>query len=185
MPGVTFANKRFHGAAYTFAHLAPFAVQASLNAAHTIWVTIHVTYSCHCFTEEFDPARHLEHHRYAHGGEIRAFDLQRYGCSLQLPHVVNAMLSGKVYRAKNNNYTYVAQIVLPGVTAQPYSVFFDLKKDRSATQPTLRMFIQSAYLKALVAGVHTQSWRFSSLAGQLAGLFEPPRKKPRPQKTPK
>lgn len=48
-------------------------------------IDLAVTFSIHCLTEDFDPQRHMEHHRYNHEGERRAFDPTRYECSLQLP----------------------------------------------------------------------------------------------------
>lgn len=178
---MSFPQKPFEGVVYTFDHLAPFTLQASLNAAGTVTVPLHCSYSIHCFTEAFDDDKHLDHHRYTHAGELRAFDVTRFQCSLQLPAVMTALLRGKIYRAKNNNYTYVAQIKVTE-QAEPYSVFFDLKRDGTPETPALRMFVQSAYLTPLVVGGNAQSWRFGSLAGQVAGIFEPPHKKPRPQK---
>lgn len=60
---------------------------------------VRVTFGSHCFTEDFDTAKHGDHHRYAHLGEVRAFDLERYACSLQLPRVVDAILGGTIYRS--------------------------------------------------------------------------------------
>jgi predicted RNase H-like HicB family nuclease len=176
-----FPHKTFEGAVYEFHHLAPFLSNVALNAQATEHVSLHVSYSIHCFTEEFDSANHLDHHRYKHENELRAFDVTRYRCSLQLPALIAAMLSGTVYRAKHKNYTYVAQISL-GDQQQPYSIFFGLKNDASATVPTVRMYVQSAYLKPLVVSPSAQSWRFKSLAGQISGIFEVPKPKPKPQK---
>lgn len=176
-----FPHKTFEGAVYEFHHLAPFLSNVALNAKATEHVSLHVSYSIHCFTEEFDSANHLDHHRYTHENELRAFDVTRYRYSLQLPALIAAMLSGTVYRAKYNNYTYVAQISL-GDQQQPYSIFFDLKKDASATVPTVRMYVQSAYLKPLVVSPSAQNWRFKSLAGRIAGIFDVPKPKPKPQK---
>lgn len=178
-----FPKKTFQGVTYDFLHLDPFFKTISLDAKGTEHAALHVSFSIHCFTEEFDQAAHIAHHTYTHNNETRAFDLTRHNCSLQLPALINTMLTGKVYRAKNNNYTYVAQIALAGQN-QPYSIFFDLKKDGGATGvvPTLRMYVQSAYLKPLVVSPHATNWRFGSLAGQIAGVFTKPAKKPRPKK---
>lgn len=178
---MSFPQKHFEGVVYAFDHLAPFSLQASLNAAGTVTVPLHGSYSSHCFTETFDSEKHLDHHRYTHAGELRAFDVTRFQCSLQLPAVMTSLLKGKIYRAKNNNYTYVAHITVADLN-EPYSVFFDLKRDGTPEAPALRMFVQSAYLTPLVVGAHSQSWRFGSLAGQVTGLFTPPQKKPKPQK---
>lgn len=174
-----FPHKTFEGTVYEFNHLSPFSSNVALNALATAHVSLHVSFSIHCFTEEFDSGKHRDHHRYTHESELRAFDVTRHQCSLQLPVLIRAMLSGTVYRAKHKNYTYVAQISLDA-QQQPYSIFFDLKKDASVTVPTVRMYVQSAYIKPMEVSPSAQNWRFKSLAGQVAGLFEPPQKKPKP-----
>ncbi|WP_300115418.1 hypothetical protein [Rhodoferax sp.] len=154
-----------------------------MNARDTAHADLHVSFSIHCFTEEFNQTIHLDHHTYTHENETRAFELTRYNCSLQLPTLIDTMFKGKVYRAKNNNYTYVAQIALNG-QSQPYSIFFDLKKDTGEVSvvPTLRMYVQSAYMKPLQVSSNASNWRFGSLAGQIAGVFEKSVKKTRPKK---
>ena len=177
-----FPNKQFQGKLYVFDHLAPAQMQVSLNSQRTNFVDLHVTYGCHCFTEEFRNGFHTEHHRYTYSGELRAFDPSRYACSLQLPLVVEAMLGGRVYHA-DKSYTYVAQITLPSADGtQSYSVFFSLEKDRQVERPALKMYIKSAYLKPLVAQANAQSWRFVSLAGDISGAFTPKEKKSKPKK---
>lgn len=180
-----FPKKTFQGVTYDFLHLDPFFKTISLDAKGTAHATLHVSFSIHCFTEEYNQAVHITHHTYTHDNETRAFNLTRHNCSLQLPALINTMFTGKVYRAKNNNYTYVAQIALAGQN-QPYSIFFDLKRDAGAVGvgvvPTLRMYVQSAYLKPLVVSQNATNWRFGSLAGQIAGVFTKPAKKPRPKK---
>lgn len=178
-----FPKKTFQSVTYDFLHLDPFFKTIPLDAKGTAHVAVHVSFSIHCFTEEFDQAVHIDHHIYTHDNETRAFDLPRYNCSLQLPTLIDTMFTGKVYRAKNNNYTYVAQIALVGQN-QPYSIFFDLKKDAGSVGvlPAIRMYVQSAYLKPLAVSPSATNWRFGSLAGQISGVFSKPVKKPRPKK---
>lgn len=181
-PVSNFPKKQFEGGQYEFGHLAAMQLQVPLDAQAAHSIELHVTFGCHCFTEKFDPVVHLDHHRYAYKGEVRAFDLSRYECSLQLPAIIQAMLKGRVYHAEES-YTYVAQITVEDLAGpQSYSVFFALEKDTRVQVPAVRMFVKSAYLKPLVARPNGQSWRFVSLAGQVAGAFPPKEKKPRPQK---
>ena len=77
-----FSNKQFEGVLYTFGHLSSFEHRVPLSASQAQSVKLHVSFSSHCFTEAFDEAVHLDHHRYTHAGETRAFDLTRYRCSL-------------------------------------------------------------------------------------------------------
>lgn len=177
-----FPHKQFEGTLYKFDHLDPMQMKLPLNAEGTNTIDLHVTFGCHCFTEEFDPAQHRPDHRYTHKGELRAFDTLRYECSLQLHHVMQAMQKGTIYNA-DESYTYAAHITVPALAGpQTYSVFFSLQKDKSVQTPALRMFVKSAYLKPLVAKAGAQSWRFVSLAGQISGAFPPKEKKPKPAK---
>lgn len=176
-----FPTKKFEGTLYTFHHLASSEHQIPLSAANTDSAKLHVTYSIHCFTEEFDAAVHLDHHRYTHAGETRAFDVTRYECSLHLPGIIGNLARAKIYRARQNNYTYVAQIPLDG-QQHPYSLFFTLKNVATAPGPLIRMYVQSAYVKPLTVSAHAQNWRFGSLLGQLTGTFPSSSKKERPKK---
>ncbi|OIQ78959.1 hypothetical protein GALL_393240 [mine drainage metagenome] len=175
-----FHSKEFQGTQYTFDHLDPFVTSVSLDAAGSKVVELDVTFSCHCFTEAFDESLHQDHHRYRFQGELRAFDVLRYACSLQLPTVIAAMFRGRIHRG-DGSLTYVAYITLSDAPGeQPYSVFFSLERDDSKPGNVLAMRIKSAYLKSLVAKANAQSWRFVSLAGEVSGLFvKVPKTRPR------
>ena len=175
-----FPKKKFEGVTYDFKHLDPVIHQVTLDAAATATAMLHVTYSIHCFTEEFDSMQHTLHHRYTHAGETRAFDVIRYNCSMGLPAIIANLARAKVYRAMNDNYTYVAHIPVAG-QQQPYSLFFTLKAKGTAN-PSVSMHVQSAYLKPLTVGANATNWRFGSLLGQLTGVFTPNAKKTKPKK---
>jgi hypothetical protein len=178
-----FPKKHFEGAVYEFGHLKPFTTQVPLSADGEKVIDLHVTFGCHCFTDGFSPLLHQDHHRYVFKNEVRAFSVERHECSLQLPAIIQGMFGGRIYHA-DASYTYVAHITLASKTGpQQYSLFFSLEKDMAAAEPALKMFVKSAYLRTLVIkSANAQSWRFVSLAGQLAGAFPPKEKKPRPQK---
>jgi hypothetical protein len=177
-----FPHKQFQGQLYTFGHLQPVQMTVPLNADGAITIDMHITFGCHCFTEEFNNITHRPDHRYMYKNELRAFDTQRYECSLQLPQLMHAMLKGTIYNAEES-YTYAAHITLASLNGpQNYSIFFNLKKDKLALTPAVRMFVKSAYLKPLVAKPNAQNWRFASLAGQIAEAFPPREKKPKPSK---
>ena len=182
---MSFPSKAFEGVVYEFDHLAPLATTIVLpvTGQDPVTLPIQVHFGCHCFTEGFKPGLHQDHHRYTYKEELRAFDLVRYTCSLQLPNVVKSMIAaGRVY-ASQNSYTYVAQMTLKGLHGpQNYSVFFSLERDTRSPQPALRMFVKSGYLKALAAPAHAASWRFTALAGQVGGVYPLPTPKPRPLK---
>lgn len=177
-----FPQKQFQGKLYEFSHLTPTTHTVPLNAAGTFSVLLQVSYSIHCFTEDFNPLLHQDHHRYSYGSETIAFDVVRYDCSLQLPSIVAGMARAQVYRARNDNYTYVARVEHAQLN-QPYSLFFTLKNEtKDGEVPLARMFVQSAYIKPLTVAPNAKNWRFGSLLGQLTGVFEPAPKKDRPKK---
>lgn len=178
-----FPTKRFEGKTYTFEHLAPAEHMVPLSVSNPVIAKLHVTYSIHCFTEEFDGSVHRDHHRYTHAEETRAFDVTRYECSFHLPGIISNLARAKVYRAQQDNYTYVAQIPTVGQQQEPYSLFFTLKSVGTVPEkPVVRMYVQSAYIKPLTVAANAQNWRFGSLIGQLTGVFTPPSKKERPKK---
>lgn len=176
----TFPNKPFEGQVYSFPHLEQMTLSVDLTVKkEPISIPVNITFGCHCFTEEFNPEVHGEHHSYKHLGEERAFDVTRYECSLQLPQVMRAMLGGTIYRA-DKSYTYVAQISLPpALGQQAYSVFFSLEKTRRYAKPSVELFVKSGYLSQLKHSPNAQTWRFKALVGETAEVFEPTIK-PRP-----
>lgn len=170
--------KEFMGQVYTFDHLRPYTVIVPLQSTMCPQLPVSIVFSSHCFTEAFDHALHKEHHRYTHRGELRAFDLTRFECSLQLQSAITQLLAGKIYNA-NRSYTYVAQISLSEpLGRENYSIFFSLERNKKIPEPALLMFIKSAYIKGLAAPKHAQSWRFAALAGQIAGIYPTKRFKP-------
>ena len=179
-----FAHKTFNGITYTFDHLHARELSVELKPpSGVVEAKVQVLFGCHCFTEEFDDGCHGDQHRYTHRGELRAFDLQRYACSLQLPALVDAMTQGKVYRSAQS-YTYVTQIQLPPAVGQhSYSLFFSLEKEPASTiqAPRATMFIKSAYMRDLAAPKNAPNWRYSALLGINTGVYVPV-PKPRPTK---
>ncbi len=178
-----FPAKQYLGQRYEFDHLKPMQVSLSFfdatGASHQM--ALQVSFSSHCFTEAFDFTKHQDHHRYTFKQELRAFDPQRYECSLSLPGIIQGLARCKVYRASNSNYTYVAQIKLDG-TAQAYSLFFQLKPNALKAKDALKMYVQSAYLSPLKAARNAQSWRFTSLVGLVTGVFDAKDSSKRPKK---
>ncbi|RIY39779.1 hypothetical protein [Neopusillimonas maritima] len=176
-----FRQKQFQGKLYTFEHLKPIRLRVPLNATKSLALELMVEFGCHCFTEEFDSQRHGLDHKYSHKNEVRAFDIERYECSLHLPAVINEMQRGMIYKV-DRSYTYAAHISLDSDNVpKTYSIFFSLAKVVCVDTFALKMFVKSAYLKPSVAKPNTQSWRFVSLAGQIAGAFPPKGKKVKPQ----
>jgi len=172
-----FPNKKFEGINYTFIHLNPLKLNLELEEN---LINLNITFSCHCFTEKFDSEKHKEHHKYTYKKEIRAFGKIRYECSLQLPNIIQKMLTGKIYQT-HESYTYVTEILLDTNLEKKYSIFFSLEKDKKV-EKGLKVFIKSAYLKPLVSKKNAQNWRFKGLAGIILGIYSDRIKKTKPEK---
>lgn len=113
-----FSQKQFQGKLYEFSHLTPAVHTVPLNAAGTFSVRLQVSYSIHCFTEDFNPLLHQDHHRYSYGSETRAFDVVRYDCSLQLKRTGQRKRRRSAF-SRNTSRLFLCELLLPLLTARP------------------------------------------------------------------
>ena len=157
-----FPLKRFRGVVYRFAHLANFEFSLALDAQASVSIALQVQFSAHCFSERFDAALHQPEHRYSYAGELRAFDLERYQLSLQLPDLIRSLGQRKVNFTRENNYLLVEHVDMQNVRQQ-YVVFFDLKRAKAGR--ALQLFVQTAYVKtALPRSLDTIRFRILAAA---------------------
>ena len=114
---------------YDLKHLTPLelAVQFDDNTYKVL-----VRFSCHCFTENFDPDRHDDQAvcecRVCRGRqEKRALAVDRHQLSLQLPELFRDLNRNKtVYRTERRSFFFVRNMSVPGSSGsnEPYVVFF-------------------------------------------------------------
>jgi hypothetical protein len=130
------------GAVIDLAHLDPLTLGCPIKEPPGE-LRINTRFSNHCFTEEFDPARHgpalliMDHKR------PRAFDRRRYKLSTNLPAMIAALPAATVHQTpERRNYLYCATLVEAGVA---YQMFFTLRKAGSAAPQHLELFVESAY----------------------------------------
>lgn len=176
-----FSPKNFAGQTYTFEHLAPITVFEDFGGKP---VRITYRFGCHCFTEDFDNARHTPGHAYVHEHETRAFNPQRYKLSLQLPEILKTQIArGMIYKSKHN-YTYISQVALDvgGGRKVDYPIFFSIEKDTTIQHPGVVIFIVSAYLVDLKLENNERNRRFKSLVAHYAEINDVVEPKPRPMK---
>lgn len=137
-----FKNKTINGQVYDLSHLDPFTYSLSVGEDT---FTVAVEFSCHCFTEKLDPARHSPGLHYQHGNELRAFDIERCGLSMMLPDKIRAFGNRTVYHTKHGSFFFLNDHRMPQGNI-PYVGFFRayrLKKQGIDVQ----LYIDSAYLK--------------------------------------
>lgn len=129
-------------------HLDPFSFQIDSKLAKKT-LTVHVTFSNHCFSRKYKPETHL-------GGEPiidadsprpRTFCLIRYRLSKLLPALIHGLNHPKckvTQTASRRNWAYSIKIEDP---SGPYYVFFKISKAVQAgrQKQDLSLVIESAY----------------------------------------
>ncbi len=107
-------------------------------------LTIRVSYSNHCYTEGFDPARHDEGQIIVQEhGRSRVFCPIRHSLSFRLPGIVTGLPGQKVHQTtQQRNYVYAAPLDIEG---QVYEVYFMVQRAETVPGVDLRMTIESAY----------------------------------------
>jgi len=136
------------GQVYDFPHLEPFQILvASQKVGRNL--RIHIRFSNHCFSDGFDPATHSSSTVTFPdgGGRPRAFSLERYELSQQLPDLLRNLNDpkAKVWQtAQRRNYLHS---VIVNSESGPYHVFFEMRRapeDERHLQD-LNMTVESAY----------------------------------------
>lgn len=133
---------------FDLAHLEPFSFQVEIKLAQKI-LTVHVTFSNHCFSKKYKPERHPPGEPILDAGSQRprTFCRTRHRLSKQLPELILSLNHPKckvTQTAARRNWAYSIKIEDP---EGPYYVFFEISK---AVQPgrqkqDLNLVVESAY----------------------------------------
>ena len=167
-----FKAKTVRGIIYDLAHLDPFQFDVTYNDKVFI---VRIIFSCHCFTEELDPAIHTPDFHYVHETERRAFSIVRYELSKQLPTIITSSGTITVYHSNIGNYFLLRQnaaVAHPGT----YVVFFKVSRATKENEFDVVMNVQSAYLKPNMAD-WASPIKFSTLLDFTARGQKPPQGK--------
>ena len=132
---------------------------------------IDIRFSHHCFTVEFVVGTHQEHHTYSHSGEKRAFDIDRYALSLQLPAHMHRISGAYIHHADNGNYRYMVDIPIEGSKNRSDSIFFNLALKSKAQRNHLKIFVVSTYIKSAKFKANARARRFKSLVVEVSDIF--------------
>jgi len=137
-----FTEKTLNGETFDLSHLDPFVLQVEFD--DRTYQTL-VNFSCHCFTEKFDGARHTAEVAYRHGGERRAFCVDRHLLSLALPQHFSRLGNTSIYHTKKDSFFFIRSTADLGASV-PYVVFF---RSYKSTQEGLDVIVDvgSAYPK--------------------------------------
>ncbi len=167
-----FKSKTMRGVVYDLTHLDPMQFHVTHNDKT---FAVRAIFSCHCFTEELDPAVHTPDYHYVHEAERRAFSIVRYYLSKQLPALISALGAGTVYHSNIGNYFLLRQnaaVAHPGT----YVVFFNVIRATKDNTFDVVMYVQSAYLKPNMAD-WASPIRFATLVDFTARGLKPPQGK--------
>ena len=139
-----FRNKKIRGITYDFAHLEPITFQVADQGQD---FHVQVEYSCHVFTEKFDPEAHTPDLRYNHPGEQqeRAFCFDRYEQSKLLPGLLAGLRGYSVYDSDRATY-FVVKGIGNAPNVQTYICFFAAVRARKQGVDVL-LKVRSAYSK--------------------------------------
>jgi hypothetical protein len=124
--------------AIDLSHLEPFEFSILLLGLDGR-ATISVRYHDHCFSETYDPTKHLTFIRTNQSAstELRAFDSARYELSKLLPEIIRQMDGQKIASTREGN---MVKITLQN--GQTYPVFFTMRR---ASKRRVELFVVSAY----------------------------------------
>ena len=139
-----FRSKKIQGVTYDFAHLEPMTFQVADQDQN---FHVQVEYSCHVFTEKFDPGAHTPDLRYNHPGEPqeRAFCFDRYEQSKFLPGLLTGLRGHSVYESNRATY-FVVKGIGNAPNVQTYVCFFAAVSARKQGVDVL-LNVRSAYSK--------------------------------------
>lgn len=136
-----FRNKTIRGQEYDLSHLEPFTFALDVDDRT---YRVAAEFSSHCFTEALT-AEHTPDLRYAHGGETRAFNVERYGLSRKLPDIIRTLGTRSVYHSERETFFVLRDQEFAG-GRQPYLIFFSTFT-ASAKDIHVHLRVRSAYLK--------------------------------------
>lgn len=156
------------GQTYDFAHLEPFTFRFFSELAKRE-LSVHVTFSTHCFSKGYDEITHTEGERIIldGAGTWRSFCAIRYRLSLVLPQVIQGLNHPQVkvsQTAAIRNWAYSMTIQDP---AGPYHVFFEVRRAGGDKPQDLNLVVESAYHQTEAAPRLLGKMGFMLLCGKI------------------
>jgi len=121
-----------------FSHLEPMDLICPTQARPQ-GVRISVRFSCHCFTEGYDPAKHEGRPTIMDRGKERVFCPTRFELSQQLPELIRQLPESHVYMTPEANFVRLA--LNDGVE---YRMYFNVRRFAEEGYD-LRIIVESAY----------------------------------------
>ena len=89
------------GVEYPLGHLNNFKVVVPAKDPLAVPAVLLVTLSNHVFSEKWDEQTHTQDRKFETDGEHRAFCPVRYGCSINLRHMIEYHVGGKAFLSRD------------------------------------------------------------------------------------
>ena len=89
------------GVEYPLGHLNNFKVTVPAKDPLAVPAILLVTLSNHVFSEKWDEQTHTQDRKFEADGERRAFCPVRYGCSINLRHMIEYHVGGKAFLSRD------------------------------------------------------------------------------------
>lgn len=166
------------GTPISLAHLEPHGLDCTTTEAGLPNpLRLNVVYSDHCFSEGYNPARHvgtlLLPWTSPASRDKRAFSYERHGLSHNLPGMVRALPTARVnFTSEERNYVY--SVVLPPAEGDAdgvsYPMFFQVRRASGTAAELgfhLEMHVVSAYRPDRPIAVRRENIRFLVLATKI------------------
>lgn len=135
-------KKRISGRDYDLGHLDPFPLEVTPKVEGARTYLVRVSFGSHTFTREM-----TKHDKpdlaFRDGRIVRAFCVDRYVHSIELPAMIRYASKGRVYFSEHSNFLIVESLVTANA---PYVAFFKVER-AEASGYDVTMFVTSAHLK--------------------------------------
>lgn len=151
----------FNNQVFRLEHLHPFRMQITVPATERDMqkqVSIHVSFSLHCFTKKTDIGSPALWGYYSDNRESRLFDSARWELSKKLRPIIESLDTRACYRTTREEFL-TAEILENGIITT-YLIFFTVGRSHQnkPSDTDLWLYINSAYVRPLLNS-HKQNKR--------------------------
>ena len=154
------------GVEYPLGHLQSFRVTVPQKDPLQASAVLQVNFSNHAYTEKWNPATHTAEHKIVVDSEERAFCSVRYGCSIELPALIQYHVGGKAFEGRDSNGA-MNRFFYAEADSIAYPIYFKLgRADRIPGVDGILHIISAYQNPALPARHRFQSIKFARLVHQ-------------------
>ena len=154
------------GAEYPLGHLQGFRVTVGQQDPLKAPAILQVTFSNHVYTEKWDETAHAAEHRIEANKEVRSFCSVRYGCSIDLPALIEYHVGGKAFEGRDSRGA-MNRFFYAEADSIAYPIYFGLGRANQIPGVDGILHVISAYQNPIMPAKHRfQSIKFARLVHQ-------------------